>query len=47
MGGYLLARLLRRRHLRASWAALGLPLSYLALGLGPASCRYREGWFAR
>jgi hypothetical protein len=34
LGGYLLARLLRRYHLRASWAALALPLSYLAFGLG-------------
>jgi hypothetical protein len=39
LGGYLLARLLRRHHLRASWAALCLPLSYLALGLGSLGLR--------
>ncbi len=31
-GAYLLATLLRARGLRSSWALLGLPLAYLALG---------------
>jgi hypothetical protein len=54
LGGYLLARLLRRYHLRASWAALGLPLSYLTLGFSslgllvdgvlPLSCSLTASW---
>jgi conjugal transfer pilus assembly protein TraD len=34
-GGYLLAAWLRRRALRASWALLGLPATYLLLGHRP------------
>jgi type IV secretory pathway TraG/TraD family ATPase VirD4 len=40
LGGHALARLLRRWHLRASWAALALAPAYLALGTGPPALAF-------